>query len=87
MAVHRDVVAALIETMDVCYPGAEDSFWPMFQPFALDGNYLSEDYAFGERARVLGFPTWMDGRIILHHLKIQALSVYNMKGVTRDEVH
>lgn len=85
MAVHRDVIAALVGTMDECYPGAEDAFWPMFQPFALGQNYLSEDYAFGERARMLGFATWMDPKTILHHLKIQALSVLNMKGVTRGE--
>lgn len=85
MAVHRDVVAALIETMDECYPGEPDGFWPMFQPFALGANYLSEDYAFGQRALELGFATWMDPRVILHHLKVQALSVLNMRGVTREE--
>lgn len=85
MAVHRDVIAALIETVDPVYVGQPDSFWPMFQPFALGDNYLSEDYAFGERARALGFATWMDPKTILHHLKIQALSVLNMKGATRNE--
>lgn len=82
MAVHRDVVAALVGSLDLCYPGQPDAFWPMFQPFPLGNNYLSEDYAFGERARELGFATWMDPRAILHHLKIQALSVLNMKGAT-----
>jgi SAM-dependent methyltransferase len=85
MAVHRDVITALTETMALCYPTQADAFWPMFQPFALGENYLSEDYAFGERARELGFATWMDPKTILHHLKIQALSVLNMKGVNREE--
>jgi SAM-dependent methyltransferase len=85
MAVHRDVITALTETMALCYPTQTDAFWPMFQPFALGENYLSEDYAFGERARELGFATWMDPKTILHHLKIQALSVLNMKGVNREE--
>lgn len=85
MAVHRDVVKALIETMEPCYVGQPDSFWPMFQPFALGANYLSEDYAFGERARELGFATWMDPKTILVHLKVQPLSVMNMRGVQRAE--
>lgn len=84
MAVHRDVVAAMVETMDICYPGKPDAFWPMFQPFALGENYLSEDYAFGERARDLGFETWLDPKTILHHLKIQALSVHNMRGTVKE---
>lgn len=82
MAVHRDVVSALVATMPECYPGQPDAFWPLFQPFALGENYLSEDYAFGERARQEGFATWMDPRVILVHLKVQALSVLNMKGAT-----
>lgn len=83
MAVHRDVVKALTESMPICYVTQPDAFWPMFQPFALGDNYLSEDYAFGQRALDLGFPTWMDPKTILHHLKIQALSVLNMKGANR----
>jgi SAM-dependent methyltransferase len=85
MAVHRDVVEALVKDETLCYPTQPDAFWPIFQPFVLGDNYLSEDYAFGERARRLGFATWMDPRIILHHLKTQALSVLNMKGATRNE--
>lgn len=84
MAVHRDVIDALVKTMDECYSGEPDAFWPMFQPFAYQGMYLSEDYSFGERARQLGFATWMDPKTILHHLKIHALSVHNMKGVKRE---
>lgn len=82
MAVHRDVIAAMVADMDLCYPTQPDAFWPIFQPFALGENYLSEDYAFGERARERGFATWMDPKTILHHLKVQALSVLNMKGAT-----
>jgi SAM-dependent methyltransferase len=82
MAVHRDVVGALVKTMDECYAGNVDAFWPVFQPFALDGMYLSEDYAFGERARQLGFATWMEPRAILSHLKVQPVNVLTMRGVT-----
>jgi hypothetical protein len=80
MAVHRDVIEALTKSMDVCYPDQPDRFWPMFQPFPFEGNYLSEDYAFGQRARDLGFATWLDPKSILIHLKIKGLSVLNMPG-------
>jgi len=83
MAVHRDVIAALIESLgDPCYPGNPDQFWPMFQPFKLGPDYLSEDYAFGQRALDLGFKTWLDPKSILIHLKVSGLSVLNMPGAT-----
>jgi SAM-dependent methyltransferase len=82
MAVHRDVVAAMVATMEPCYPDQPDRFWPLFQPFPFEGNYLSEDYAFGQRARDLGFKTWLDPKTILFHLKIKGLSVLNMPGAT-----
>lgn len=82
MAVHRDVIEALAKTLPECYPGEPDAFWPMFTPFAFEGNYLSEDYAFGQRAREAGYPTWLDPRVILIHLKIKGLSVLNMPGAT-----
>jgi SAM-dependent methyltransferase len=84
MAVHRDVVAKMVEGLDLCYPDKPDAFWPMFTPFVLGENYLSEDYAFGERAAQLGFATWLDPKTILHHLKIQALSVHNMRGTVKE---
>jgi SAM-dependent methyltransferase len=82
MAVHRDVIEALTKATTLCYPGEPDAFWPMFQPYAFEGNYLSEDYAFGQRARELGFSTWLEPRAILIHLKIKGLSVLNMPGAT-----
>jgi SAM-dependent methyltransferase len=86
MAVHRDVVKAMVEGMELCYPNKADAFWPMFTPFVLGENYLSEDYAFCERARELGFPVWLDQKAILVHLKIAPLSVWNMKGATQEAI-
>ena len=86
MAVHRDVIEAMSKTMKECYAGEPDAFWPMFQPFPLSdvieeaADYLSEDYAFGQRALSLGFPTYLDPSSILIHLKVKGLSVYNMTG-------
>jgi len=64
----------------LCYANEPDAFWPLFQPFPFEGQYLSEDYAFGQRARDLGFHTWLDPKAILIHLKIKGLSVLNMPG-------
>lgn len=96
MAVHRDVVEALIATMPECSNNDLDSFWPLFDcAFLHDGKlvedpttiageqaeYLSEDYAFCERARHLGFKVWLDPSTILGHISKTVYSVFNMKGV------
>jgi SAM-dependent methyltransferase len=90
MAVHRDVITALVESLgEPCYPDQPDRFWPMFTPFKLGPDYLSEDYAFGQRALELGFKTWLDPKSILIHMKYKGLSVFNMPGATvrnRDEL-
>jgi hypothetical protein len=48
-------------------------FYPFFATFTLkdaagDYHYLSEDWAFCERARQIGFKVWMDQSIILQHM-------------------
>lgn len=90
MAVHRDVITAMVESLgEPCYPDQPDRFWPMFTPFKQGPDYLSEDYAFGQRAMDLGFKTWLDPKSILIHMKYKGLSVFNMPGATvrhNDEV-
>lgn len=90
MAVHRDVITAMVESLgEPCYPNQPDRFWPMFTPFKQGPDYLSEDYAFGQRALDLGFKTWLDPKSILIHMKYKGLSVFNMPGATvrhNDEV-
>lgn len=89
MAVHRDVVAAMVETLPLCYAGNSDAFWPMFQEFPYDdGNlthYLSEDYAFGQRAMDLGFKTYLDPRVKLVHLKVQPVWLGTMPNASREK--
>jgi len=55
-----------------CHPDTM-RFYPFFQPFPKqmdDGNwsYLSEDWAFVERAKECGFKIWCDGSIRLGHI-------------------
>lgn len=79
MAVHRDVIDALIPTLPIVHPDEPWSYWPLFQQFSreyvaprwpgdpgkLEG--LSEDFAFCARARDLGFEIWLDPSIYLEH--------------------
>lgn len=72
MAVSRRVFEKMSETMPLCHAGKSDlEFYPFFQPMPkqIDGKwlYLSEDWAFCERARDLGFKVWLDPSIWLAH--------------------
>jgi len=91
MAVHRDVITAMIEARDeanhprfpLCGAKGDNPMWPFFHCFWLTGEdgeseYLSEDYSFGEVARQLGFKTWLDPSVILYHLGQYPYNVHNM---------
>lgn len=98
MAVHRDVITAMIAArtpegtahFPLCGKG-DGAFWPFFDTFAItgsDGNsdYLSEDYAFCEVAKRLGFPSWLDTTVNLFHMGFYPYCVQNMKNVVNTEV-
>jgi len=60
--------------------GGDRPFWPVFSPFTIEDqpgsfHYLSEDWAFGERARQLGFKAWFDQSIILQHMGLYPYTV------------
>ena len=79
LAVHRDVLEAMKPTLPECF--AEKPFWPFFLPMVVEGEYLSEDWAFCERARELGFDVYADLSIALTHVGQWGFTVQN--GVTR----
>jgi SAM-dependent methyltransferase len=87
MAVHRRVVDALMPTLPWCHESQPWCFKPLFLPFVIDDpaagghNYLSEDWAFVQRARDLGFRAWLDPAIILGHLAQIELNVRNMADI------
>lgn len=86
MAVHRRVIDALIASMrdDLCHAEELWAFWPLFQPFrhTETGYYLSEDWAFCERARELGFKVWVDPTIRIGHL---GLREYRLEDMAQQE--
>ena len=78
MAVHRSVFSKLSETLPHCHQGWNDrgqdtSFQPFYMPYTIpwegDGHvYLSEDWAFCQRAKDAGFDLWLDPSIRLGHM-------------------
>lgn len=69
MAIHRDVLEALADRLPLCNLGEE---YPFFCPFFYRDSdhgwlYLSEDFAFCERAREAGFKIYADTRMVLGH--------------------
>ena len=94
MAVHRDVITSMLAMRDsdgrphfpLCrLPGTTIEMWPFFDCFTLPGDgefseYLSEDFAFGEIARRLGFKVWLDQSVILNHIGQYSYNVLTMAG-------
>lgn len=82
MAIHRDVVDALVPTLPLVHADTEQAWWPLFAcvvaPMGRTNAYLSEDWSFCLRARHLGFPTWLDTRADLQHMKEIPVTMKNM---------
>lgn len=93
-AMHRDVVESMIDAefvdadgkhrISLCEIGADRPFYPFFKPFdCIEENgkrhYLSEDWAFCNRARQLGFKCWADLSIILIHMGEYPYTVSDLK--------
>ena len=77
MCVHRKVFEQVKNTLPLCHQqwndrGEDTSFWPFYMPFCIpwegDGYlYLSEDWAFCQRAKQEGYTCWLDPSIRLGH--------------------
>ncbi len=86
-AVHRRVIAKMIESLPECNSNASWRFWPLFgfgwedDPEAGGTNNLSEDYWFCTRARDAGFKVYLDCSIGIGHEVLARLNVMNMQLV------
>lgn len=93
-AVHRDVMEAMLEhefedaygthRIEQMELGADRPFYPFFSPFVYreeDGrlHYLSEDWAFSNRAAQCGFKVWVDLSIIIQHMGLYPFTVSDLK--------
>jgi len=91
MAIHRRVFSSLVatETVHLCHPNGLQ-FYPFFCPMEKNLNgtwiYLSEDWAFCERARSLGFKVWCDTTSKIGHIgdKIYDWDDFDRKKEVRD---
>lgn len=94
-AIHRDLMESMIgaefqdadgtHRLEECQLGADRPFVPFFSPFQVreeDGrrHYLSEDWAYCNRARQLGFKVWMDESIILQHMGLYPYTVADLNN-------
>jgi len=92
-AIHRDVIEQMVKgefadidgthRMHRATKGGSIPFYQFFFPFTVeegDGavHSLSEDWAFCERARQLGFKVWADQSIILQHMGLYPFTVADM---------
>ncbi len=89
MAIHRDVVDAIMAQTDWVHEDAPWAFKPIFEVGSVPHGdvhfYVSEDWHFSQRVRDLGFEIWLDPRIRLGHLKTMPLTVGNM-GLIHDAI-
>lgn len=71
-AVHRRVFERLAQDLPLCHPTEHWRLFPFYQTMVVDGPngpiYLSEDFAFSERARRAGFQTYLNPAVRLLHL-------------------
>ncbi len=72
-ATHRRVFERLALDLPLCHDDKPWRFFPFYQPMILDGLnggkiYASEDYAFSERARAVGFTSHVAPNIRIFHL-------------------
>jgi hypothetical protein len=72
MMIRRNVVEGMIEK----YPELHykrnvtgDRAWALYQPFIYKEEYLSEDWAYCQRAKDAGFEVWVHGGVKCGHMK------------------
>jgi hypothetical protein len=92
MAVHRKVFESLSAELPLCHKGwsdrgADTSFYPFYMPYTIpwegDGHmYLSEDWAFCQRAKDAGFKVMLDPSIRLGHM---GTTMYTLEDLIRPE--
>lgn len=93
LAVHRRVFEAMLtrDDMPLCHASDSLRFYPFFRDAVSvrpDGEvfYLSEDWAFQERAKEHGFKSWLDPSIRLSHLGSYDFNLEDMYRAKRADI-
>lgn len=82
-ATSRRVFEAMVPQLPLCHQDHAEPWYPFYQPLIVpDENagylYLSEDWAFANRAMSLGFQCWIDPSVRIGHLSTTVLTVEDM---------
>jgi len=85
VGIHRKVFEKLAQSLPVLRSGV-DEIIPFFMPFAYQGEYLSEDWAFCQRARDAGFKIYLDPRIKLAHMGDRAYVLEDLQLSATDQI-
>ncbi len=90
LAVHRRVFEAMVPTLRLLHASQGDrAFYNFYGPMEYDDVdvgepiLLSEDYAFCERAKQLGFPSYIDPAIRLGHM---GSYVYRLEDTAQPQI-
>ena len=85
VATHRRVFERLAQDLPLCHRAEPWKFYPFYQPFWIpserdpeDWLYLSEDYAFSERARRAGFQSYLNPAVRLLHVGTHAFRLEDL---------
>lgn len=102
--IHRRVLEKMKNKLFLCFAGSksEKAFYPFFLPmikrvsslltlFKKKFEYLSEDFAFCDRARQDGFRIWLDPSIRLEHVgqyrySLEDIERFNLKKEPNDNM-
>lgn len=92
LATHRRVFERLAQDIPLCHADESWRFHPFYQPLIVDGKngpiYLSEDFAFVERARRAGYTPHLAPNVRVYHLGHHAFSLEDavQKPLTEREI-
>ena len=95
MLVARNVLDTLSRKLPFCNSKENMGFWPFFMPFVKrhrsglfknEYEYLTEDYAFCDRAREAGFDIWLDPSIRLSHIGSFAYELEDADYMSKDKM-
>lgn len=90
MAIHRDVLLKLAETMPICYHQDMKKFYPFFCPvigtdFYDDKvtTYFSEDLSFCWKCNHQNIDIWLDPSVLVTHIAVQRMSILDIEGLIK----
>lgn len=98
MAIHRKVLESLAKNLPLCRPGHKDELYPFFQPIAYNHDqsatetgagweYLSEDWAFCQLARDIGYSIYLAPSVQVGHMGQRTYWVNDLSQKTIDTTY